>query len=109
MITDLFMLIIMMAFLTFGISRPHIALCSAVWVNIVQPQSTSFSFLQGLPLSLFFTIFFFVVFFFNVRKIQVPRIFTYHFLMIGFMIWITISTFNDHGIMSNGICHPKKV
>jgi probable O-glycosylation ligase (exosortase A-associated) len=94
MITDLFMLIIMIAFLIFGVSRPHVALCSAVWVNIVQPQSTSFSFLQGQQLSLFFTAFFFIVFFFNVRKIQVPRFFAYHFLMLGFMIWITISTFN---------------
>lgn len=91
MITDLFMTLIILGFLIFGINKPHFMLCLAVWVNIVKPQATSFSFLQGMSLSLLSTLLFFLVFFLNLNKIRVPKSKLYHFLMLSFMVWITIA------------------
>ncbi len=92
MLTDLFLSLILLGFVIFGFSRPHIALCSAVWVNIVKPQSTSFSFLAGQQLSLLFTLFFFMVFALQFKKIRFPKNGTYHFLMLMFMMWVTVAT-----------------
>lgn len=91
MITDLFMTLIILGFLLFGIKKPHFMLCLAVWVNIVKPQSTSFSFLQGLPLSMITTLLFFFVLLINFSKIRVPKSSLYHILMLTFMVWITIA------------------
>lgn len=93
MISDLFMLTILLSFVAFSFTRPHVALALAVWVNIINPQNLSFSFLAGKPLSFLTTVFFFIVFIINIKKIKVPKSKTYHFLMIGFMIWITIATY----------------
>ena len=91
MIVDLLMTLIMLGFIIFGINKPHFMLCLAVWVNIVKPQATSYSFLQDLPLSLLSTLLFFLVFFFNLNKIRIPKSKLYHFLMLMFMVWITIA------------------
>lgn len=91
MITDLLMTLIMLGFMIFGINKPHFMLCLAVWVNIVKPQATSFGFLQGMPLSLLSTLLFFLVFLLNLNKIRVPKSKLYHFLMLMFMVWITIA------------------
>lgn len=79
----------MLTFVFYGLNKPHVALCLAMWVNIVRPQTTSSYFLDGIQLSLISTIFFLVIFVFNFSKCRIPRNFTYHFLMIGFMIWVT--------------------
>lgn len=93
MITDIFLTIIMLCFIVFGFTRPHIALISVMWVDIVKPQNVSYSFLAGKPLSLIMTLFFFIVMVSNYKKLKLPRNLLYHFLVLGFMIWITIATY----------------
>jgi probable O-glycosylation ligase (exosortase A-associated) len=93
MITDLFFSFIIILFIIFGFSRPHVALVAVIWIDIVKPQNTSFSFLSGTPLSFILTLFFFISFVINIKKIKAPKSVLYHFLMIGFMIWITISSY----------------
>jgi probable O-glycosylation ligase (exosortase A-associated) len=92
MITDLIIAIILMAFTILGLSRPHIALCGVVWVDTLKPQNTSFSFLAGQPLSMVATLVFFIAIVVNFKKVRMPKSFMYHFLMLGFMAWITIAT-----------------
>lgn len=93
MISDLLTLVILLLFIIKGYNRPDIAMCSLVWINAYKPQETSFGFLAGQPLSMFMTVFFFLVLLFNLRKIRIPSSFTYHFLAIGFMLTISISTY----------------
>lgn len=94
MITDLIMAFILMAFVILGLTRPHIALCGVVWVDTVKPQNTSFSFLAGQPLSMVVTLVFFIAIAANFKKIRIPKSFLYHFLMLGFMFWITLATYH---------------
>ena len=93
MISDILTLIILLLFIIKGYNRPDIAMCSLVWINAYKPQETSFGFLSGQPLSMFMTLFFFVVLFTNFRKIRVPSSFMYHFLALGLMLTISISTY----------------
>ena len=93
MISDLFMLTIMLGMMVFSFTRPHIALALAVWVNIVNPQNLSFSFLAGKPLSLVTSAFFFCILIINLKKVRVPKSPLYHVLMLGFMVWVTIATY----------------
>jgi putative inorganic carbon (HCO3(-)) transporter len=61
---------------------------------MVKPQSTSLSFLSGMPLSLISTLFFLFVFLIQNKKCRFPKNYYYHFFMIGFMVWITIANQN---------------
>ena len=93
MVTDIFMSLILLALMFYSFTRPHVAACMAVWINLVKPQNTSFAFLAGQPLSLITTALFFLVLIFNFNKLRVPKSKFYHFSMIGFMFWITVASF----------------
>lgn len=93
MLSDILASFIILGFVFFGLKRPHYALACVAWIDIYKPQSTSFSFLHGAPLSLLLTAFFFLTIVLNPQKVRVPRSVMYHFLMLGLMTWITISTF----------------
>ena len=93
MVTDIFMSLILLALMFYSFTRPHVAACLAVWINLVKPQNTSFAFLAGQPLSLITTALFFLVLIFNFNKLRVPKSKSYHFIMIGFMVWVTIASF----------------
>lgn len=93
MVTDIFMSLILLALMFYSFTRPHVAACMAVWINLVKPQNTSFAFLAGQPLSLITTALFFLVLIFNFNKLRVPKSKSYHFIMIGFMVWVTIASF----------------
>ncbi|NTS78290.1 putative O-glycosylation ligase, exosortase A system-associated [Catenovulum sp. SM1970] len=92
MITDLFLASIMCIFFFYGWTRPHVALSAVIWVDTLKPQTTSFSFLAGKPLSLIFTLFFFTVLFLNLKKVKIPKSKNYIFLILFFMFWITLAT-----------------
>ncbi|MCG7653279.1 putative O-glycosylation ligase, exosortase A system-associated [Alteromonas sp. Cnat2-8] len=93
MVTDIFMSLILLALMFYSFTRPHVAACLAVWINLVKPQNTSFAFLAGQPLSLITTALFFLVLIFNFNKLRIPKSKSYHFIMIGFMVWVTIASF----------------
>lgn len=93
MISDLFTLIIISTFIWKGTTRPDLMMCLLVWINAYKPQETSFGFLAGQPLSMYLTLYFFVVFVFNLKKIRIPRAPMYHFLALGFMLIISLSTY----------------
>jgi probable O-glycosylation ligase (exosortase A-associated) len=92
MITDLITLFILLIFIGFGFSRPYIALCGVVWVDVYKPQSTSYSFMSDKPLSLILTVFFLTTLIINRKSITVPKVFLYHFLMLFFIVWISLTT-----------------
>jgi len=92
MITDLLALFVLIVFIGYGFKRPYIALCGVVWIDLYKPQSTSYSFLAGKPLSLIFTIFFLALLIFNHKSVKPPKIFAYHFFMLFFIFWITMTT-----------------
>lgn len=92
MLSDLLNLFIILFFVFYGIKRPVVALCGVLWVDVYKPQSTSYSFLNGLPLSMIMSLFFFMVFFLSIKKIKVPKSPVYHFFVISFMVWITITS-----------------
>jgi len=94
MITDLFFTLIMVLFIALGFKNPVVALSAVMWVDTVKPQNTSFSFLSGKPLSLIITAFFFISLIISFKKLRLPRNKNFMTLMIVFMIWITICTFN---------------
>ncbi|MDP5030990.1 putative O-glycosylation ligase, exosortase A system-associated [Paraglaciecola sp.] len=94
MITDLIYLLILLLLLIIGISKPVFALVAVIWVDILKPQDTSFSFLAGTPLSMIVTACFFLSLAINFKQIKAPTNFKYHLFLIGFMVWITITTLN---------------
>ena len=96
MISDLFNLLSILAFMFYGLSRPHIALAGVVWVDTVTPQTISTSFLLGKPLSMVMTLFFFMVIALNFNKISAPKQKLPLALLALFMVWITLSTLYAH-------------
>ena len=92
MISDLFALALICLFFFFGLRRPNIALCGVIWVDNFRPQELSLAFLQGQPLSALMTIFFLLTLVVNFKKIAIPRSSTYHFNILFFMFWITLTT-----------------
>ena len=93
MISDLFAIGLFLLFVIFGLSRPSIALCGVVWVDNFRPQEMSVSFLQGKPMSAFMTVFFLMTLVINAKKLNVPKSFGYHFMVLFFLFWITLTTF----------------
>ena len=94
MISDLITLILIAFFVIYGMNRPHIAMCGLVWINTYKPQESSYAFMSGQPISFLFTLFFILVCLLNYKKVKIPSSKNYHFLSIGFMIWLTISHFD---------------
>lgn len=95
MITDLINFAVILAFIASGFSRPHIALCLVLWVDLYKPQETSFSFLSGLPLSLISASFFFLSVAINFKKISARSYGPFISLTIALMFWVTYTTFNS--------------
>jgi probable O-glycosylation ligase (exosortase A-associated) len=94
MLTDLLMSIILLFFITFGLQRPHIALCAVVWVDVMRPQALSVSFLSGKPISAIVVGFFFISILLNWNKWKLPSKTLHTFFVVVFMVWITVTTFH---------------
>ena len=94
MISDLLVVLVLMAIFTYGFARPCVALCGIVYIDLYKPQGNSYSFLAGAPLSMIIAVFLFMAMLINARKLTTPKNIIYHVLMLGFMTWITLSTIN---------------
>lgn len=92
MVTDLFNLLVILAIVGFGFKRPHVSMAGAAWINIYQPQTTSYGFLAGAPLSLLLTAFFVGTLFINRSAVRLPKSKAFLFLVPLFCLWISIST-----------------
>lgn len=93
MITDLFWLAILLCFFAFGLTRPHVALASVIWTDVLKPQDLSFSFLAGKPLSLIVTVFFLISMLINFKKIKRPTNLSPTIILLFFIFWITICNY----------------
>jgi probable O-glycosylation ligase (exosortase A-associated) len=92
-LSDILFSSLIVLFIIFGLTRPHVALCCVIWVDTLKPQSLSFSFLAGKPLSLIVTLAFFISLFINVKKISRPKTFLPSALILVFMGWVTLTTY----------------
>jgi len=84
---------IIFTFSLFGLKRPYIAYCCVIFVDILRPQTLSFSILANKPLSLIVTIIFFISLITNYKKLSSPKYKSISLLILTFMIWVTITTF----------------
>jgi putative inorganic carbon (hco3(-)) transporter len=93
MLSDLLWTTIILTFVVLGLRNPYIALSGVVFVDILKPQDLSFSFLAGQPVSFTMTAFMLVSMFFNFNQIRLPKKLFPLFLIVFFMIWVTITTY----------------
>lgn len=89
---DIFILFVFLFFALFGLTRPHIAFCGYIWVDIFNPQKISFGFLSTLPMSLTMGVICFFCLLFNMKKIEKPSNFKIIGVLVLFAAWITITT-----------------
>lgn len=94
MASDILWVLIISLFVIPGLKHPYLALCGAVFVEIVTPQSLSYSFLAGKPVSFGVLMFFFTSLLLNMKKLSIPRKKLSTGLILFLMAWITLSTFN---------------
>lgn len=91
---DLLVIIIILAFILPGLTRPYLAFAGYLWVDTVVPQGLVFGFLSGQPISMIMAIVCFLSLFLSSNKLIFPTSKLVPFLFVFFIIWITISTFN---------------
>lgn len=94
MISDILWTFILIVFAFTGLKRPYIALSGVIFVDILKPQSLSFSFLAGKPVSFAMTLILLFSMILNFNQISKPKSLAPIFLLIVFLCWITITTFN---------------
>lgn len=92
MITDLLNSIIFVSFVFYGLRKPQVALAGVIWIDLYKPQLLSYSFLLEKPLSLLMVGYFLVVMVLNFDKFRRPSKISYVFIVLAFMVWITITT-----------------
>lgn len=91
--SDLLIVIVILAFAIVGISRPAVAYAGYIWVDIITPQNILFGFLAGQPVSSVMAALVFLSFLFNANKLAAPRSAFIPAVIVIFSIWITITTF----------------
>ncbi len=89
---DLFVFFVFLFFLFFGITRPYVAFCGYIWVDIFNPQKISFGFLSALPMSLTMAVICLLSMVLGIKKIKKPADFKVLTLFFVFFVWITVTT-----------------
>ena len=92
MLSDILWSIILLTFAIIGLKHPFIALSNVIFVDLLQPQILSFSFLANKPLSMLVTLAFFMSLALNPKKVNFKIGKFQPILLISLMIWITITT-----------------
>lgn len=93
MLSDLLWVMLIGIFILFGIKKPYIVLSGVLFVDILKPQNLSFNFLADKPLALVITLVFFMSMALNQNQWRLPKMTIHPFLLISFMIWITITSY----------------
>ena len=94
MLSDILWVLIILLFALPGLKYPYIALCGVIFVDIVKPQTLSYSFLAGKPIALIIALIFFFSLVVNRKQLSIPRKKLSTGLLIFFMAWITLATYN---------------
>ncbi|GMM68930.1 putative O-glycosylation ligase, exosortase A system-associated [Alteromonas sp. MTD1] len=90
--SDFFILAVILTFFVYGLTRPYIAFAGYIWVDTLVPQTIVFGFLHGRPISMIMAGLCFFSLVIGAGKISKPTRGIPVFLLVLFMIWITIST-----------------
>ncbi len=91
---DLFVLIVLLAFILPGLTRPYLAFAGYLWVDTVVPQSLTFGFLRGQPVSMVMALACFLSLFIGAKNLSSPKSKGIAFLFFFFILWITLTTLN---------------
>lgn len=94
MLSDILWVLIILLFALPGLKYPYIALCGVAFIDIVKPQTLSYSFLAGKPIALIITLVFLFSLVVNRKQLSIPRKKLSTVLLIFFMAWITLATYN---------------
>ena len=90
---DIFVFFVFLFFVFFGITRPYVAFCAYLWVDVFNPQKLSYGFLSTVPMSLSVAVICLLSVFLNPKKLSKPHDFKIITLLFLFAIWITITTY----------------
>lgn len=91
--SDIFVFFVMLLFFLYGLTRPAVAFAGYVWVDTVVPQKVVFGFMSGKPISMVMAILCFFSLVIGFRKLKFPNSSAHLFLLVFFLIWITLSTY----------------
>ncbi len=109
MLSDLLWMIILACLMLIGLTRPYIALCAVIFIDVLKPQDLSYGFLIGKPLSLIATLAFFASMAFNFKEISFPRKKLPATILVIFMIWITVTTIYSEFQLSAWFKHDYSI
>lgn len=93
---DIFVFFVFLFFLCFSITRPYVAFCGFLWVDVFNPQKLSYGFLSTIPMSLSMAVICLLSIFLNSKKLSKPQDFKIIALLFLFAIWITITTYYSY-------------
>ncbi len=91
---DLIILVVLLAFILPGLTRPYLAFAGYLWTDLVVPQGLVFGFLAGKPISMIMALVCFVSLLLGAKKLSFTQSKSIPFLLILFLIWITLTTLN---------------
>lgn len=91
---DLLILIVLLAFILPGLTRPYLAFAGYLWVDTVVPQSLTFGFLSGRPISMVMAVACFFSLAIGAKKLSAPKSKALVFLFFFFIVWTTLTTLN---------------
>jgi len=90
--SDLFLLIVIIAFVFVGLKHPYIAFSGYIWVDMLSPQSLTYGFLVGKPLALIIGVTCIVSVFFNVNQLSKLHKSNIAILLLLWVVWVTLTT-----------------
>jgi probable O-glycosylation ligase (exosortase A-associated) len=90
--TDIFLLLVIMMFIFFGLTRPIIACGGYIWTDVVMPHKITFGFMAGKPISLILAVLVLVSLLINVNKLKKPSRTSIMWMLVVFFLWITFTT-----------------
>jgi probable O-glycosylation ligase (exosortase A-associated) len=89
---DLVLLVFILGFVVASFRRPYFMALGYIWVDFLQPQKLTYSFLSGAPIALFMAIGAFAFYIFRDEKHRL-RISAVQVLIILLVLYATVSTF----------------
>jgi len=95
MLTDLGLSTLLLLLFILGLTRPHVAVCAVVFVDLFVPQQVSVNFLNGKPIALIAAGVLALSLVIGIRRCAYPVKFGPTFVMGLLMVWITITTYQS--------------
>lgn len=89
---DLIILVVLLAFILPGLTRPYMAFAGYLWADLVVPQGLVFGFLAGKPISMIMALVCFLSLLLAGKKLRFPLSKSIPVLFVIFLSWITLTT-----------------